>query len=141
MKKLILLVILFSTGVVGAQNIVGLWKTIDDETNKPKSIVEIYERNGKVYGKIIRLFRGPQEDQDPICDECDEEDPRYNKKIIGMEILNNMIKDDEEYSGGEILDPNNGRVYRCKIWLEGNDLKLRGYLGPFFRTQTWLKAD
>jgi uncharacterized protein (DUF2147 family) len=141
MKKLILLVIMFSTGVVGAQNIVGLWKTIDDETNKPKSIVEIYERNGKVYGKIIRLFRGPQEDQDPICDECDEEDPRYNKKIIGMEILNNMIKDDEEYSGGEILDPNNGRVYRCKIWLEGNDLKLRGYLGPFFRTQTWLKAD
>ena len=141
MKKLILLVFTFGSMAVSAQNIIGRWKTIDDETNKPKSIVEIFERNGKVYGKIIKLFRGAQEEQDPVCDECDEDDPRYNKKIIGMEILNNMVKDDDEYSGGEILDPNNGRVYRCKIWLEGKDLKLRGYLGPFYRTQTWLKED
>lgn len=126
---------------VQSQSIIGQWKTIDDETNQPKSIVEIFERGGKVHGKIVKLFRKPGEDQDPVCDECDTDDPRYKKKIIGMEILKNMVKDDEEFSGGEILDPNNGRVYRCRIWLEGKDLKLRGYLGPFFRTQTWLKAD
>jgi len=123
-----------------SQTVIGKWKTIDDETGEAKSVVEIFERGGKVYGRIIKLFRKPDEDQNPVCDECDEEDPRYKKKIIGMEIMKDMVKDEDEYSGGEILDPNNGKVYRCKIWLEGGDLKLRGYLGPFFRTQTWLKV-
>lgn len=121
-----------------AQSIVGKWKTIDDETDKPKSVVEIVERNGKYYGKVVRLFRTAAEDQDPVCDKCPTDDDRYKKKIIGMEILRNLIKDDDEYSEGTIIDPNNGKIYRCKVWLEGNNLKLRGYLGPFFRTQTWL---
>jgi len=124
-----------------SQTVFGKWKTIDDETGDFKSIVEIFERSGKVYGRIVKLYRKPNEDPDPICDECDEEDPRYKKKVMGMEILKDMIKDDDEYSGGEILDPNNGKIYRCKIWLEGKDLKLRGYIGPFFRTQTWIKAE
>ena len=125
-----------------AQTVLGKWKSIDDETNEPKSIVEIYERNGKVFGKIIKLFRKPNEDQDPICSECNEDDPRFKKKVIGMEIMKDMVKDDDdEYSGGEILDPNNGKIYRCKIWLDGNDLKLRGYIGPFYRTQTWIKSN
>lgn len=121
-----------------AQTITGKWRTIDDETGKPKSVVEIVEKNGKYYGKVIRLFRGNEEDQDPICDKCPADDDRYKKKIIGMEILRNLLKDDDEYTGGTIIDPNNGKIYRCKVWLEGNNLKLRGYLGPFFRTQTWL---
>ena len=124
-----------------SQTVIGKWKTIDDETGELKSIVEIFERGGKVYGRIIKLFRKPNEDQNPVCDECDEEDPRYKKKVLGMEIMKDMVKEDDEYSGGEILDPNNGKVYRCKIWLEGKDLKLRGYLGPFFRTQTWIKTE
>jgi uncharacterized protein (DUF2147 family) len=122
-----------------AQTIFGKWKSIDDETGQPKSIVEIYERSGKVYGRITKLFRKPAEEQDPLCNECDAEDPRYKKKVIGMEILKDMVKDDDEYADGEILDPNNGKIYRCKIWLEGKDLKLRGYLGPFYRTQTWVR--
>lgn len=121
-----------------AQTITGKWRTIDDETGKPKSVVEIVEKNGKYYGKVIRLFRGNEEDQDPVCDKCPADDDRYKKKIIGMEILRNLLKDDDEYTGGTIIDPNNGKIYRCKVWLEGNNLKLRGYLGPFFRTQTWL---
>ncbi len=121
-----------------AQTITGRWRTIDDETGKPKSVVEIVEKNGKYYGKIIRLFRGANEDQDPVCDKCPTDDDRYKKKIIGMEILRNLLKDDDEFTGGTIIDPNNGKIYRCKVWLEGNNLKLRGYLGPFFRTQTWL---
>jgi uncharacterized protein (DUF2147 family) len=51
-----------------------------------------------------------------------------------------MVKDEDEYADGEILDPNNGKIYRCKLWLEGKDLKLRGYLGPFYRTQTWVRV-
>jgi uncharacterized protein (DUF2147 family) len=141
MRKLLILCLLLLSAGVGAQNIMGRWKTIDDETNQPKSIVEIFERSGKVYGRVVKLFRKPNENQDPVCDECDDEDIRYKKRIIGMEILTNMIQDEDEYTGGEILDPNNGKVYRCKIWIEGKDLKLRGYLGPFYRTQTWLKTD
>lgn len=129
---------LFCAHVGQAQSIVGKWQTIDDETGKPKSVVEIVERNGKYYGKVVRLFRTAAEDQDPVCDKCPTDDDRYKKKIIGMEILRNLIKDDDEYSEGTIIDPNNGKIYRCKVWLEGNNLKLRGYLGPFFRTQTWL---
>ncbi|MCE7864487.1 MAG: DUF2147 domain-containing protein [Bacteroidetes bacterium CHB5] len=137
-RVLIFITFFISTLSGKAQTIAGKWKTIDDETGKPKSVVEIVERNGKFNGKIVRLFRGPSEDQDPICDKCPPDDDRYKKKIIGMEILRNLGKDDDEYSGGTILDPNNGKIYRCKVWLEGNNLKLRGYLGPFFRTQTWL---
>lgn len=137
--RTLIFILLCCTALSGtAQTITGRWRTIDDETGKPKSVVEIVEKNGKYYGKIIRLFRGANEDQDPICDKCPTDDDRYKKKIIGMEILRNLLKDDDEFTGGTIIDPNNGKIYRCKVWLEGNNLKLRGYLGPFFRTQTWL---
>ena len=139
---LILLLSLGSLGTINAQDtITGKWKTIDDETNKPKSIVEIFEKEGKYYGKILKLFRTQDEEQDPLCEECPEEDARYKKKIIGMEILKEMVKSGSEYSEGTILDPNNGKIYRCKIWREGNNLKLRGYVGPFYRTQTWLPGQ
>jgi uncharacterized protein (DUF2147 family) len=141
MKILSLIVFLALGHAALGQGIIGKWKTIDDETNEPKSIVEVFERDGQVYGKIVKLFRKPGEDQDPVCDDCEQDDPRYNKKIIGMEIMRSMVAADGEYEGGDILDPNNGKVYKCKVWLEGNDLKVRGYWGPFYRTQTWLKAQ
>jgi uncharacterized protein (DUF2147 family) len=119
--------------------ILGKWKTIDDETQEPKSVVEIFEKDGKVFGRIVKLFRKQGEDPDPVCDKCNDDDARYKKKIIGMEILKEMKPSGDEYSDGNILDPNNGKVYTCKIWLEGTDLKLRGYWGPFYRTQTWLR--
>lgn len=122
-----------------SQSIVGKWKTIDDNTGEEKSIIEIYEKNGKVFGKVLAIFS--KEDPDPVCDECDSDDPRYKRKIIGMEIIRNMVKDGNEYEDGDILDPENGKVYRCKLWVEGGDLKVRGYLGPFFRTQTWKKSQ
>lgn len=121
--------------------VIGKWKTIDDETSQPKSIVEITEKDGKVNGKIIKLFRGPGEDPDPVCDKCSQDDARHNKKVIGMEIIKGLSKDNTDYSGGTILDPADGRVYRCKIWLNGNNLMVRGYWGPFFRTQTWIREN
>lgn len=138
MRALIWITLLLTaTPCLSQATVTGKWKTIDDNTGKERSVIELYQRDGKISGRIIKLFRAPGEDPDPVCDECDEDDPRYMKKIIGMEILTGLEKDGKEYSGGEILDPEDGKVYRCKVWLEGSDLKVRGYWGPFFRTQTW----
>ncbi|MDH5607919.1 MAG: DUF2147 domain-containing protein [Cyclobacteriaceae bacterium] len=122
-----------------AQSIIGKWKTIDDETGKEKSIVEIYQKGDAYYGKIIKLFREPGEDPDPICDDCDEDDPRYNQKILGMEIVKDMKFDagDKVYNDGTILDPKNGSVYDCRLWVEEGKLKVRGYIMFLYRTQTW----
>ena len=141
------LAILFITSmpsILNAQedtSISGKWKTIDDETGDPKSIVEIFQKDdGKYYGKIIKLFRKQGEDPDPICDECDEDDPRYKQKLLGMEIITALEhdEDDNEYGDGEILDPKNGKVYDCKLWVENGKLQVRGYLLFFHRTQEWL---
>lgn len=121
-------------------HIVGKWKTVDDTSGEAKSIVEISERDGKFYGKIIKLYLSRSEDQDPVCTKCDPGDSRYQKKIMGMEILRDLKPEGNEYSEGNILDPEIGKVYRCKVWLEEGDLKIRGYWGPFYRTQTWKKA-
>lgn len=141
--RIALIAILISTASVAAsaQDVVGKWKTIDDETGEPRSIVEIFEKDGKVYGKIVKLLRTPDEDPDPVCKDCDEDDDRYNKKVIGMEIIRDMTKGEDEWEGGTILDPKNGRVYRCHLWVEGENLKVRGYWGPFYRTQTWQKSQ
>jgi uncharacterized protein (DUF2147 family) len=94
-----------------------------------------------VTGKVIKLFPRPAEDPDPVCDKCDPSDTRFKRKIIGMEIVRNLHKDGNVYSGGDILDPENGKTYRSKIWVEGKELKVRGYWGPFFRTQTWQRVE
>ena len=136
---------ILSTAFTGlmAQSPVGTWKTIDDETGKERSLVEIYEKEGKLYGKVIKLFPLPDDDPNPVCDECDEDDPRYMKPVVGLEILQGLEKeDDDEWEGGEILDPKNGNVYSCYIELKGPDkLKVRGYLGVALlgRTQYWYR--
>jgi uncharacterized protein (DUF2147 family) len=143
MKSLLLLNFLLA-GIIpaaGQHDIVGKWKTIDDNTREARSVVEIAERGGRLFGKVVMLFPQPGEDPDPVCEKCDQNDHRFMKKIIGMEIIRNLQKDGMEYSGGDILDPENGKVYRSKIWVEGSELKVRGYWGPFFRTQTWQRAN
>jgi len=137
---LTVVLVLGGTFVAAGQSIVGHWITVDDASGKEKSVVEIFEKGGKVYGKILKIFRDPGEEPDPICDKCPPEDPRYNKKIIGLEIIQQMVKDGDEYTEGSILDPEVGKIYRCKLWIEGNELKVRGYWGPFYRTQTWKRS-
>jgi uncharacterized protein (DUF2147 family) len=117
--------------------IAGKWTSIDDNTGQERSVIEITEQAGKFFGKVIKIYSKPGEDPDPICDKCPDDDPRFNQKVIGMEILKELVKEGDEYINGHILDPENGKVYRCKLWLEGKVLKVRGYWGPFFRTQTW----
>lgn len=140
MKYTLLLFLVMPFLTLAQSSVTGKWKTIDDETGKEKSVVEIFERNGLVYGKVVKLYPAAGQPADPSCDACDSNDARYQKKILGMEILLSMKQSGTEYSGGTILDPKNGKVYNCKIWREGEELKVRGYLGPFFRTQTWKKA-
>ncbi len=138
---LLFLVLAISTNFATSQSILGKWKTIDDETGKTKSIVEIYEQNGMIYGKVIQLFRGPEEEQNPICDECD--DDRKDQKVIGMTVIRDMKLEGGYYKGGTICDPKNGKVYRCECWLsatDNNKLELRGYWGFFFRTQNWVRV-
>lgn len=149
MKKFLtlsLVLVLFSlylVSLVHAQetSIIGKWKTIDDKTNEPKSIVEIYKQDGKYFGKIIELFRKPGEDPNPVCDKCSDKDPRKNQPTKGMVIIQNLTKKGSEFSGGTILDPKEGKIYTCKLWVEGDQLMVRGYIAFFFRTQTWQKAD
>lgn len=141
MKKLLLTSTLFLCAVLGvqAQAVTGKWKTIDDETGKEKSIVEIYEKNGKYYGKVVEILN--KDRQNAVCDLC--EGANKDKPILGMQILEGLEKDGKEYSGGTILDPNKGKEYRCKIWVdEGNPNKLnvRGYVAFLFRTQNWYRV-
>ncbi len=122
-----------------AQNMVGKWKTIDDETGKEKSIIQIFKaKDGKYYGQVKEVLdktRG----ENPLCDKCT--DDRKGKPVKGMYIINDMVLSGETLSGGRILDPQKGKEYSCKIWLEGSKLKVRGYWGIFYRTQTWHKAE
>ena len=140
MRLLLLLCLIPSLGL-SQESVIGKWKTLDENTGEARSVVEILETNGLIFGKVVRIFPRPEMEPDPICKKCSPDDPRYNKKVIGMEIIRKMERNGNEYSGGDILDPENGRVYRSKIWVEDGVLKVRGYWGPFYRTQTWLRAE
>mgnify|MGYP001210438130 CR=1 FL=1 len=113
---------------------VGLWKTIDDDGQTEKSYVQITEKDGTLSGKVVRLLQKPQ---DTLCEECTGE--RKDQPIVGMEIMWGLTKEEDgkTYTGGKILDPDNGKEYRCKIWREGDTLKVRGYIAFLYRTQTW----
>ena len=120
----------------GRATVLGQWKTIDDETGDAKSIVKIYEVDGKYYGRVDRLLKDPGK----LCDKCEGED--HNKPIEGMVVMWGMNADgEEEYSGGKIFDPQKNKTYRCSMWVKDGKLKVRGYLGPFYRTQTWHAVD
>ena len=118
---------------------VGLWKTIDDETGEAKSYVEIYKQGDKYFGKITKLLLKPA---DTVCDKCSGS--KKNKPIVGMVILTNLQNYKDYWSYGRILDPNNGKTYKCSVWLDGKDkLKLRGYIGisALGRNQTWERVN
>ncbi|MBS0617613.1 MAG: DUF2147 domain-containing protein [Spirochaetes bacterium] len=142
MKKLVLVLLSFSllsTGLM-ANDIAGTWMSIDDETGQAKSHIHIWVHNGIAYGKILRLLnRKPTEDQDPVCTEC--KGSLNGKKVVGMTILWGLKQDGDEWSGGTILDPKNGKTYKCKIKAKngGQTLDVRGYIGFSLlgRTQVW----
>ena len=140
MKKSITLGLLFVTSIIFAQSsVIGKWKTIDDETGKAKSIIEIYEKSGKIYGKVIEILEVAHKNN--LCQDCSGEDK--NKAILGITVIKGLSKDGKEYTNGNILDPKNGKIYKCTITLDGSDkLKVRGYIGFSLlgRTQYWHKV-
>ena len=139
MKRLLTLcAVTFLTGFSFAQ-IEGKWKTVDDVSGKTKSVVEIFKKSdGKYYGKVVKLYNVPA---DFKCTKCDGD--RKNKPLLGLEVIRGLSKDGNEFDGGTIVDPKNGKVYKCMVERKGNKLDVRGYIGISLvgRTQTWLKAD
>lgn len=122
--------------------IVGKWKTIDDETNEPKSIVEIFEKEGKYYGKIVKLFLKESDNPHPTCDKCPDDDPRKDQPTLGMEIIQGLQEHNGKYSFGKILDPKKGKEYKCSIWVDGDtQLKVQGSFLFISRTQTWHRVE
>lgn len=122
-----------------AQSPVGIWKTIDDETGEAKSHVEIFEKGGQFYGKVVKLLQRPA---DTICEECPGD--KKNQKLVGLEILWDLKPYDDYWSYGQILDPENGKTYKCNLSLNGSDkLDVRGYIGfaALGRTQTWHRVN
>jgi len=140
---LIFLVLLISVGIFADSSPVGRWKTIDDDTGEEKSIVNIWIEDGILYGKIDSLFIEEGEEPDPVCDEC--KGNNKDKPILGMTIVWNMIEGKEYWKGGKILDPENGKIYGCKLKVieNGNKLEMRGFLGISLlgRTQYWIRVD
>lgn len=141
-KTLITALGLAACGSVFAQATpVGVWKTIDDETKQERSIVRIAETGGALSGRIEKLL-------DPTkagakCDKCT--DARKDQPVVGMTILEGVKKNgaEEFWDGGTILDPNNGKTYKVRLTPKdgGKTLEVRGFIGPFYRNQTWQRVE
>jgi uncharacterized protein (DUF2147 family) len=141
MKKIILTTLLLTITIsINSQTIFGNWVSKNDETGKVDSVIEVYEKEGKAFAKIIEI-KNPDR-KTAICDLCKGDNK--DKPILGLNILTGLEKDDDEWSGGKILDPRNGKVYKCYIKLEGsNKLKIRGYMGFALigKTAYWERAE
>jgi uncharacterized protein (DUF2147 family) len=140
---LIIGVVLTATAnlVMAAGSPVGTWRSIDDKTRQERSIIKITEENGELRGVVEKIFDQPGDDPAHLCKEC--RDQRKDQPIVGMTILWGLKQDGEAWTGGEILDPKNGKIYRCKITLsnDGKSLNVRGFIGISLigRTQVWLR--
>jgi uncharacterized protein (DUF2147 family) len=150
MKKILvgviifMFVVFFSAAVKAESTIIGTWRTVEDEgpdKGKSKSHTEIFEKNGAYFAKVAKLLLKPQ---DTLCSTCTGD--LKNKPVVGMITLKDMKKTGnvdeefgEEYAGGTIMNPDEGKTYKCKIWVKGDLLTLRGYVGFLYRTQQWFR--
>jgi uncharacterized protein (DUF2147 family) len=137
------LVVLYTTAHAAEPSPIGLWKTIDDNTGQPRGLVRIREVNGQYEGKVEKIFPKPDEETNPKCEKC--EGSRHSQPVIGMTILWGLTKQGDEYQGGEILDPENGKVYRARMRFldSGKKLDVRGFIGfsLFGRSQIWIREE
>ncbi|MGJ8550177.1 DUF2147 domain-containing protein [Winogradskyella wichelsiae] len=134
----ILFILLMVSFNLSSQGILGKWKTIDDNTGEAKSLVEIYEKDGKIYGKIISVFNPDKEFAK--CIDCSGK--QKDQRLVGLLFIEGLTKNDDVYDGGTILNPEDGKVFRCRLKLEEDKdtLQVRGYLAFFYRTQYWKRV-
>jgi uncharacterized protein (DUF2147 family) len=141
-RPLIYMIALGGHVVLAQSTPVGLWNTISDTDGRPTAIVEIREDSGEYVG-IVRGLLVPAEPEDSVCGKCSGN--RRGQRIVGMEIMRHMRRAGDEWTGGEILDPENGKTYRAKMRLAdgGQKLIVRGYIGfsLFGRSQTWVRRQ
>lgn len=138
MKNTVLILLLIISSSISAQTIFGKWENRDEETNKVDSVIEVYEKEGKAFAKIIEITNDQR--KNALCTACNGK--LKDEPILGMNILTGLKKDGKEWSGGKILDPKNGKEYKCYIELESdNKMKIRGYIGfaMFGRTAYWYR--
>jgi len=131
------------TAIAQTDTPVGTWQTIDDHTGQPKALVQItQDSDGKLSGKVIKGL-GANNQPDRRCTQCT--DARKDQPVLGMTIIDSMKKDGDAWDHGQILDPENGKVYKCRMHLEdgGNKLVVRGYIGVALlgRSQTWVRQQ
>lgn len=130
------------------KDVFGYWKSFNIKTKKPDAIVKIYKKDNLLYGKVVKLLPEKVEElknmheYPPVCKKCPGE--FKNKPIIGIKFIYGLKKDGNVWKGGKILDPEKGNIYKVKIWVSNNNndiLLVRGYLGPFYKTQKWQRVD
>ena len=141
---LLLAVVFAFSATAFAQSPVGKWRTIDDETGEARSVVEIYQQDGKLFGKISKML---PEGRSSICDPEVCEGEYAGKDLIGAVILRDLERDGDEWDGGKITDPKNGKTYNAKMSLkDANTLDVRGFVkvplmgSALGRTQTWYRV-
>jgi len=144
MKKLATLILLAGAacGAFAQMSPVGTWQSVDDKTGEAKALIRIFDQGGKLFGQIEKSLKKDAK-PDAVCDECKDE--RKGKPIQGLEIIRGAEKDPGEdvWEHGKILDPENGKEYRLRLAPidGGRKLQVRGYIGPFYRTQTWVRVQ
>lgn len=139
-NTLLIIYFLLGTFALQSQTIFGKWHSTNEENGEIDSVVEVYQKNGKAFAKVVKIMDPKR--QDILCDLCKGE--QKNTPILGLNILTGLEKDGDEWSGGKILDPRNGKEYQCYIKLETpNKLKLRGYIGISLlgKTAYWTRAS
>jgi uncharacterized protein (DUF2147 family) len=141
---IVMYIVSFLAPVMASENgVLGFWKTIDDKSLKPRSIVEVFETDAKIFGKIVKIY--PHEGNKPNCDQCP--DQFKGQPILGLQFMWDLKKTSSatKFEGGQILDPESGSVYKSKVELidGGKKLDVRGYVGIslFGRSQQWIKVD
>ncbi len=134
---------LFAGAALAQATPAGLWKTIDDKTGKERSLIRISESGGVFTGRIDKRL-DPDAKPGDVCDKCTDE--RKGQPLQGLVLIRNVkvsADDKEVFEGGDITDPENGKVYRVRLKpLEGGKkLEVRGYIGPFYRNQQWIRVE
>lgn len=118
------------------------WITVSDKTHDHSGIIKIYEEHGKIFGKIVKIFEGGDRNPNGRCEKCPL--PFKNKPLVGLTFLWDFIpKTSHSWQKGKILDVKSGRIYEGTLLLSKDEktLQVRGYWGPFFRTQVWLRKN